>query len=125
MSIRTQAPTEDVLLQPKRRASSWDSERRQSRFAVLLILPAAIMIFLFIGYPIIYSFLLTFSTFSVREVSWFTAGLSNYERVLNDRAFRTAFQFTILYTVAYVPLSVVLALIVGVLLQQVKVGASF
>jgi multiple sugar transport system permease protein len=125
MSIRTQAPVDNARLHPKGKASGWDLERRQSRFALLLILPAGIMIFLFIGYPIIYSFLLTFSNFSVREVSWFTAGLSNYERVLNDRAFRTAFQFTILYTISYVPLSVILALIVGVLLQQVKVGASF
>src|SRR5687768_16279646 len=102
----------------------WDLERKLSRFAVLLILPAAVMIVLFIGYPIVYSFLLTFSQFTVREVNWFAAGLSNYERVLNDRAFGTAFQFTALYTLVYVPLSVGFGLLVGVLLQQVKVGAT-
>jgi multiple sugar transport system permease protein len=113
------------LPQRTTRRARWDLERRQSRFAVLLVLPAALMIVLFIGYPIVYSFLLTFSQFTVREVNWFGAGLSNYERVLSDRAFGTAFQFTAVYTLVYVPLSVGMGLLVGVLLQQVKVGATF
>src|SRR5690606_11844737 len=103
----------------------WDLERRQARFALLLLARALLIILLFIGYPIVYSFLLTFSEFTVREVHWFTAGFSNYERVLNDRAFGTAFQFTLIYTVSYVPISIVLALLVGVLLQQIKIGTTF
>jgi ABC-type sugar transport system permease subunit len=103
----------------------WNLKQRQSRFALFMVLPTAIMMILFIGYPVVYSFLLTFSTFSVREVGWFAAGLSNYEQVLNDRQFSSALQFTLLYTVVYVPLSMILGLLVGVLLQQIKVGAVF
>jgi multiple sugar transport system permease protein len=103
----------------------WYLDRTQGRFAFWLILPALLMIFLFIGYPVVYSFLLTFSDFTVREVNWFAAGLSNYERVLTDRAFGNALRFTFTYTLAYVPLSVGLALLVGILLQQVKIGATF
>lgn len=108
---------------PKRRGL--EMERRQTRFAVLLVLPALVMILLFIGYPVVYSFLLTFSNFTIQQVDWFGAGLSNYERVMGDRAFSSSLQFTLLYTAIYVPVSVVLALLVGVLLQQVKVGATF
>lgn len=104
---------------------SWQLQRQQARFGLLLVLPAVAMIMLFIGYPVVYSFLLTFSDFNIRGVQWFQSGLSNYERVLQDRQFSTAFAFTLQYTVVYVPLSVLLGLLVGVLLQQVKVGTTF
>jgi multiple sugar transport system permease protein len=103
----------------------WHMERRQSRFGLLLVLPAVAMILLFIGYPVVYSFLLTFSDFNIHGAQWFTAGFSNYEQVLQDRQFRTAFTFTLRYTAIYVPLSVLFGLLVGVLLQQVKVGTTF
>jgi multiple sugar transport system permease protein len=103
----------------------WDLERRQSRFALLLVLPSIVMIVAFIGYPVVYSFLLTFSNFSIRGVDWFAAGLSNYEKVLGDRQFTGAFNFTISYTVIWVPLSMMLGLLVAVLLQQIKVGTTF
>lgn len=110
---------------PLRSARVWSLERRQSRFAVAMVLPAALMMILFIGYPVVYSFLLTFSTFTVQEVGWFQAGFANYERVLQDRQFASAFNFTLLYTALYVPLSMILGMLVGVLLQQVKIGTVF
>lgn len=106
-------------------AKPWSLKRRQSRFAFFMVLPTLLMILLFIGYPVVYSFLLTFSTFSVREVGWFAAGLSNYEQVLRDRQFASALQFTLLYTAVYVPVSMILGMLVGVLLQQIKVGTVF
>jgi ABC-type sugar transport system permease subunit len=108
-----------------RRSQGWDLERRQSRFAILLLVPAALAIGLFIAYPVVYSFLLTFSKFSVFETQWFAAGLTNYQNVLSDRDFGDALRFTAAYTALYVPLSVGLALLVGVLLQQVRVGTNF
>ncbi len=83
------------------------------------------MIVLFIGYPIVYSFLLTFSEFSLTKVDWFAAGITNYYLVWADKAFIKAFWVTITYTLLFVPLSVGFALLIGVLLQQVKIGATF
>lgn len=123
-----ESSTISPAVQPRQRAAPskvWNLKRRQSRAAFLMVLPAALMMILFIGYPVVYSFLLTFSTFTVREVGWFAAGFSNYERVLQDRQFASAFTFTLKYTILYVPLSMVLGLLVGVLLQQVKVGTVF
>ncbi|HLU11623.1 MAG TPA: sugar ABC transporter permease [Oceanobacillus sp.] len=125
MTTISSMSAEQALRDRTGKKPKWDLERRQARFALLLLAPALLIILLFIGYPIVYSFLLTFSEFTVREVHWFTAGFSNYERVLNDRAFGTAFQFTLIYTVSYVPISIVLALLVGVLLQQIKIGTTF
>jgi len=107
------------------RRQRWDLERRQARFAWALLFPSLLMIVLFIAYPILYSFLLTFSRFSLREVRWFAAGLSNYQVLLGDSTFLVALRFTLLYTMVWVVLSMVLALLVGVLLQQVRVGATF
>jgi multiple sugar transport system permease protein len=103
----------------------WHLERQQARFGLLLVFPAIAMIILFIGYPVVYSFLLTFSTFTIHNTEWFAAGFSNYELVLRDRQFVSALSFTLGYTAVYVPLSVFFGLLVGVLLQQIKVGTTF
>jgi multiple sugar transport system permease protein len=117
----TSVPSTDSAAKPQ----VWDLQRRQTRFAWMLVLPALIMIVLFIGYPVVYSFLLTFSEFSVQKVDWFQAGLSNYQKVLSDRQFGAALNFTLAYTLFYVPISVGLGLLVGVLVQQVKYGTTF
>jgi len=108
-----------------KRQQRWDLERRQTRFAWILLLPSASMILLFIAYPIVYSFLLTFSRFDLRQVRWFAAGLSNYQNLLGDPTFLVALRFTLLYTIVWVVLSMALALLVGVLLQQVRIWSAF
>lgn len=108
-----------------KRQQRWDLERRQTRFAWMLLLPSASMILLFIAYPIVYSFLLTFSRFDLRQVRWFAAGLSNYQNLLGDPTFLVALRFTLLYTIVWVVLSMALALLVGVLLQQVRIWPAF
>ncbi|MEI8190636.1 MAG: sugar ABC transporter permease [candidate division NC10 bacterium] len=108
-----------------KRQQRWDLDRRQARFAWVLLLPSALMILLFIAYPIVYSFLLTFSRFDLREVRWFAAGLSNYRNLLGDPTFLVALRFTLLYTIVWVVLSMAFALLVGVLLQQVRIWSAF
>jgi ABC-type sugar transport system permease subunit len=107
------------------RRRRWDLERRQARFAVAFTAPAGVMLLAFIAYPIAYSFFLTFSSFTIRDVKWFAAGLDNYRAVVADPDFLTALGFTLSYTVVWVVLSMTLALTVGVLLQQVRAGATF
>lgn len=114
-----------VVRSTRARTKKWDLARQQERFALLLLVPATIAIILFIAYPVVLSFLLTFSDFSVREIKWFAAGTEHYQDVLSDRGFTMSLRFTAAYTALYVPLSVGLALLVGVLLQQARVGATF
>lgn len=104
---------------------AWDYKRRQQRFGLLLVTPALVMIFAFVAYPIGHSLLLTFSDFSLSGTKWFAAGFKHYRRVLGDRAFAQALRFTLSYAVVFVPLSVSFALIVAVLLHQIKVGVAF
>lgn len=106
------------------RRSTWNLRRRQSIFGMLLTLPAILMIVLFIGYPVVYSFLLTFSKFSIQDTQWFDAGVSNYQNVWANRSFQRALDFTLRYTLLYTPLSVFLALLISVLLQQIRVGGA-
>ncbi|MEP7289739.1 MAG: sugar ABC transporter permease [Chloroflexota bacterium] len=101
-----------------------DMERRQTQFALFLIIPSIIMIGLFIGYPLVYSFFLTFSKFTIQKVDWFAAGTSNYSLVFKDQTFWDALGFTLLYTMTYVVISMALGLLVAVLLQQVTMGGS-
>lgn len=102
----------------------WGIEQRQARFALLLVVPSIIMIVLFIGYPLVYSFFLTFSKFTIQKVDWFAAGTNNYNLVLKDQTFWDALTFTLLYALVYVVFSMVLGLLVAVLLQQIRTGAN-
>lgn len=114
-----------VKSQEAGRNKTWNLKRRQSRFALLLTLPSIIMIILFIGYPVIYSFLLTFSNFTIEKTDWFSAGFDHYKEVWEGRTFKRALNFTLYYTAIYVPLSVGLGLLISVLLQQIKIGSTF
>jgi multiple sugar transport system permease protein len=109
---------------PKPKKKKWEFEQRQSRFALWLVLPSVVMIFLFIGYPIVASFMLTFSKFTIQKTDWFAAGISNYQTVLSDPAFGSALRFTLAYTTAYVGISMFLGMLIAVLLQQVKYGTT-
>lgn len=115
-----------TLPKPTRRTrAGWRYAKAQTRFALLLLVPAAAAIVLFIAYPVLYSLALTFSKFTIKEVLWFKIGLRNYSEVLQDRDFGGSIAFTMTYTALYVPLSVGLALFVAVLLQQARHGTAF
>lgn len=81
---------------------------RQNLWIYLTLIPPFALLFTFTLIPIVRSFLLSFQEWTIRESAWI--GLGNFVRLSADPVFFKALTNTLLYTVAVVPLSTVIAL---------------
>jgi multiple sugar transport system permease protein len=85
-----------------------------------MVSPSVLLIGLFGLVPVIWSFLLSFQHNDL-ETPGTPAGLSNYRQLIHDPVFRTAIQHTIVYTLIFVPVTLVLSLLVaGALNRRVR-----
>src|SRR4051812_34927048 len=83
----------------------------------VFIAPAVILFLLFMVYPIIYSFILSFQKQNDDgDLVW--SGLANYQRLLGDSKFFQALGNTFLILVVQVPIQLSLAMILAVLLNS-------
>ncbi|MBT2694801.1 sugar ABC transporter permease [Bacillus sp. ISL-55] len=82
----------------------------------LFIAPAVIFFSIFMLYPIISSFILSFQT-SAGGVMEFS-GLDNYKRLFSDEIFLTALKNTFILLIIQVPLMLFLAIVIATLLNS-------
>jgi multiple sugar transport system permease protein len=105
--------------EPRRTAD----ERSQRRLAYLLIAPAVVLMLAVAGYPIGYAVWL-----SLQKVSLATpgdtkfVGLANYQTVLTDGYWWTAFTVTLAITVISVTIELVLGLALALVMHRTVVG---
>jgi multiple sugar transport system permease protein len=92
--------------------------RREAAWFYLLITPWAIGFLLFLAGPIIASSILSFTHND--PVNWppTWVGLENYQFLVRDALFYQALKVTITFTLVSVPLSVVVATVIAMLLNQ-------
>lgn len=102
---------------PARRRRPARALRHQQRHGYLFIALPMVLFAVFTVLPIGIAFVLSFSDYSViGETSW--TGLGNYTRVFDDPYFTTALVNTVVYTLMYVPLGIVVALGAAMLLNR-------
>lgn len=91
--------------------------RQQERHGLaFLALPAALFV-VFMLLPMVTALVLSLTDYSViGETHW--VGLENYARIVNDPFFRIALKNTVVYTLMYVPLGIVVALATALLLNR-------
>jgi len=82
----------------------------------VFVAPAFILFLIFMVYPIIYSFILSFQTNREGEQVW--VGLNNYSRLLGDELFRTALFNTFIVLILQVPIQLALAMLLAVVLNS-------
>lgn len=99
-----------------RRPLSSRRKRERSWGAAFLSLPVLLFL-VFLLLPIVMALVLSFTDYSVIGTTHWV-GWANYGRLLHDPFFHTALWNTLLYTVMYVPLSLVLALGTALLLNR-------
>ncbi len=90
---------------------------REFKTALLFLLPLLLTVLAFIAVPVagtIYDSFFRDVTFLPRRF----LGLENYRSLLADRAFYQALLFTLLFTIASVPLEVVLGLVFALILNR-------
>ena len=79
---------------------------------------------IFLAYPVIASFLYSFTNFSIlRPPSW--VGVSNYNELAHDEVFYTTLKNTLIYVVGAVPLGTVVAIGLAMLLNTKVKGMAF
>ena len=94
-------------------------ETQNSRFAVLMAAPAAIILFGVVIYPFFYNIIISFSNMNMTNVnSWEIVGLSQYVKVFSETVFYSVFFKTIIWTAVNVLFHVVFGVFLAVLLNR-------
>jgi len=99
--------------------------RREALTFYVMILPWALGFLLFIAYPMVRSFYLSFTRYNLKDApQW--VGLDNYVTMFtNDDLFWQSFKVTALYVVGSVPFGTIFALLVAMILAQNLRGVNF
>ena len=90
--------------------------------ALLFLSPTLVIVTVFIVFPILFSFYLSFHTWNLFQADHAFVGLENYVRMFTDGEFWLVFRNTALYTIGTVPVNMALALLVAFLLNQKIAG---
>ncbi len=97
-------------------------EIRRNLWIYLVLIPPFALLFTFTLIPIVRSFLLSFQEWTLKESVWI--GLGNFARMINDPVFFKALRNTALYTLAVVPLSIMIALGLAELIRPLPSAAQ-
>jgi multiple sugar transport system permease protein len=90
----------------------------QARAGLMFVLPSMIILGVFVFYPILQSFLLSVQKwrFGSSDITW--VGVDNYARLLSDPRVVGAFRNTLRYTVITVPVTLLIALVLALVLNE-------
>jgi ABC-type sugar transport system permease subunit len=90
----------------------------------LLVSPYIIYVAVFVLFPVIFSFILTFHKWNIIAPMKFI-GADNYARLFQDRLFWVSVVNTLKFLLLHIPLQLAVALFLAVLLNQKIRGAAF
>jgi len=96
---------------------------RSAATGILFALPWILGFGLFLAYPLLYSFYLSFTNYSVLRPPKFI-GLSNYQELLGDEVFGLTLKNTLFYAIGAVPLSTIVAIVLAMLLNTKVKGMA-
>lgn len=116
MSTTTVNPPRAVTASPRRRwGGGYMFERRLAGF--LFVLPSLIFLLLFVVYPILSAFYLSFHRYDLIQAPVWD-GLGRYALLLDDQRFIKSLGNTMLFAVMTVPIGTALSLLLAVLINQ-------
>ena len=115
--------TRTVALRASGSSAASDERRSQRRLAYLLITPAVLLMLAVTAYPIAYAVWLSLQKVSLATPGDSTfVGLANYQTVLTDRYWWTAFAVTLAITVVSVSIELVLGLALALVMHRTIFG---
>ena len=91
----------------------------------MFLLPSAVILSVFVLYPIVQSLWMSLHDWSMFQAAHEFVGLANYAELLDDPRFWNALTNTIVFTVVTVPLQVVIGLLLAVALSRARWWAVF
>lgn len=90
---------------------------RQTRYALIFLIPAGIGLFFFYLLPALRGFYFSFTDYAVLTPEKWT-GLANYRRLIHDPLFWNAVKVTVYYVVLNIGFQIIIAIVLAVLLQR-------
>lgn len=118
-------PSAEQFEKKTRKKRSVFNEMKKNYSAYLFLLPKLILFSLFIAFPVVWAFVLSFQEYYVLAGSKFV-GMENYIKVFKSEAFWVAIKNTLLFTVVTVPFSVISALVIASMIFGLgKLSQSF
>ena len=97
----------------------------KGRSAVWLLAPLLLVLAAIIGYPLVETVRLSFTSTALIGSGGGWVGLENYRRALQSDAFWQSLRITVTFTVVTIGFEMVLGLLVALLLDQKLVGSGF
>jgi len=91
----------------------------------LFLLPSALIIGVFVLYPIVQSLWMSLHDWSMFQISHPFIGLANYAELIHDRRFWNALLNTVIFTLATVPVQVIVGLVLAIALSRSTWWAVF
>lgn len=85
----------------------------------LFILPAFVLFAVFIFIPLVYGIVMSFTDYGGFNITPNFVGLDNYARLLQDDYFRVSLKNNFIYTLLFVPLTMLLALLSAIALNSI------
>lgn len=98
---------------------------KKDRIGYLFITPYVLHFFLFLAFPLIFSFILIFHRWDILSpMNW--VGMGNFEKLFQDRLFFKSLFNTIVFLIIHIPLQITVALFIAeVLNQKIKFRGFF
>ncbi|MEJ8304912.1 sugar ABC transporter permease [Saccharibacillus sacchari] len=91
---------------------------REYGWAYLFILAPVVLFLIFTLYPVASAFIMSFQQYKVMGSTWI--GLDNYSRMLTDDVFWKSIRNTVIFTLATVPVNIVITFVLAYLIFQMK-----
>ncbi len=113
-----------AVTRAKRRLPRLSTKTEQTVLGYLCLLPTFAYAAVFLVFPVIYSLVLSFQRWRLYgNQEW--VGFDNYRRIFTDSVFWLSLKNAGFYAVIFVPLSIIIALLVAILLNQKIRGMNF
>jgi len=91
----------------------------------LLVSPYVLFFLIFVAFPVLFSFYLTFNKWNVISPMEYS-GLYNYEKMLHDRLFYKSLVNTLYFLLIHIPLQLIFSLGIAILLNtKIKFSSFF
>ncbi len=95
---------------------------RDYGWAYLFILAPVLLFAVFTLYPVATAFIMSFQKYNIMKSTW--VGFANYERMLTDDIFWKSMKNTVIFTVATVPVNIIITFVLAFFVFQMKQSAQ-
>lgn len=89
------------------------------RTGTLFLLPALLLFSIFILYPLLYGIYISFTDYGGFNITPNFVGFDNYKRLFSDQYFAISLQNNLIYTLLFVPLTIIASLLSAVALNHI------